>query len=133
MLATRLLCRLSIGRRSPRGSGNNHIFRRISTCCVPLIQIETAGGRIVGLKKIWRSCARPAGSTEAPSSSKGGRGGTIDSGFGNFLYQVTDGPKVVAVGYAPELEGRECKTRVSAKGTRKAEGREAGGRQEDGK
>lgn len=52
-------------------------------------------------------------------------GGTIDSVLDNFLYQVTDGPKVVAVGYAPELEGRECKTRVSAKGTRKAEGREA--------
>ena len=76
---------------------------------MPLIQIETAGGRVVGKKKFGE--ATP-GSTEAPSM-----GTKIRS-----LYQVTDGPN--AVGHAPELEGKRMKTGV---------GKGEGGRQEDGK
>ena len=77
---------------------------------MPLIQIETAGGRVVGGKKKLGE-AKP-GSKEAPS---------MGTRFGS-CNQVTDGPN--AVGHTPELEGR-----VSAKG--KAEG--GRGRQEDGK
>lgn len=88
----------------------HYLFRHISTCCVPLIQIETAGGRVVGKKKKFGE-ATP-GSTEAPSMGTKIR----------FLYQVTDGPN--AVGHAPELEGTRMKTGV---------GKGEGGRQEDGK